>query len=131
VSYLILILPDDSRALIPVAWTNVRAESDTPKEDSSSSYPIAHCRDLMRAQVVVDSLLRKMSNEQTAIKTQKENDDGANDLVGFGADSRISCQSDLGTTRSCCQKRCGSTVIATDGQDRERKANTKETGERS
>ena len=132
-SYLILILPDDSHAYIPVSWTNLQTETDKTEKGDSISHLIAHCRDLVRAQVVVHSLLRKMSSEQTAIKTQKENDNdnGTDDLVGTGANGRISCQSDLGTTRSCCQKRYGHTVVTIDGQGREHKPNAQYTGEQS
>ena len=105
VFYLILILPDDSHAYIPIAWTNLQPKSDDDKS-KPISHPLAYCRDLMRTQVVVNSLLRKMSCNQTATKTQKENDNGANDLMESRTDNRISSQSDLGTTRSCRQNGC-------------------------
>jgi len=115
--YLILVLPDDSHAFIPVAWTNLQAEHDDTKKNNSTSPTMASCCDLMRAQVVVDSLLRRMSSVKTAIETQKENDNGTNDIVGTMEDNRIGWQSDLGANRSCCQNGCSDKAIAIDGQD--------------
>jgi hypothetical protein len=125
VVYLILILPDDSHAYIPIAWTNLQTQSDDDKKGKPISHPIAYCRDLMRAQVVVDSLLRKMSCNQTATKTQKENYNGANDLMESRTDKRIGSQSDLGTTRSCRQNGCDYKVVTIDGKDRKHKRNAK------
>ena len=49
--YLILILPDDSHAYIPLAWTNLQAE----QKNNPTSSIIASCDDLMRARFVIDS----------------------------------------------------------------------------
>jgi hypothetical protein len=94
---------------------------------------MASCRDLIRAQVVIDSLLRRMSSIKTATETQKENNNGTNDIVGTTGDNRISCQSDLGATRSCCQNGHGDKAIAIDGQGCKPKSkrNAKQTGEQS
>ena len=109
--YLILVLPDDSHAYIPVAWTNLQAKHDDAKKSNQASPTIASCRDLMRARVVVDSLLRRMSSVRIATETQKENDNGTNDIVGTRTDSRFVCQPNLGATQHSSQNECGDKAI--------------------
>lgn len=116
ISYLILVFPDDSHAYIPVAWTNLQAEHDDAKKSNPTSPTIASCRDLMRACIVVDSLLRRMSSVKTAMETQKENDNGTNDIVGARTGSRFGCQSNLGATQHSSQNGCGDKAIIIDGQ---------------
>ena len=131
--YLILVLPDDSHAFIPVAWTSLKAQHDDAKKSNPTSLTMASCCDLRRAQVVVDSLLRRMSSVKTAIETEKENDNGTKDIVGTMGDNRIGWQSDLEATRSCCHNGCGDKAIAIDSQDCKPKSqrSAKPTGERS
>jgi hypothetical protein len=115
VSYLIVVLPDDSHAYIPVAWTDLQGEHD-PHKSNPTAAPIAFCRDLMRTQVVVDSLLRRISSVKTATKTQKENGNGTNDIVGTKGGDRIGYQSNLAATRSRCKSRYGHKAFAINGQ---------------
>ena len=118
---LILILPDDSHAYIPVTWTDLQAEHDDVKQSDPTSPAIACCRDLMRTRVVVDSLLRRMSSLKTAMETQKENDNGATDTVGTRTDSQFGCQSNLEATRPESQDRRSDKAIVGDGQGRKSK----------
>jgi hypothetical protein len=114
---LILILADDSHALIPAAWTSLQTRYDSTKQPVPASETIASCYDLMQAQVVVDSLLRRMDSTKTAIQTHKENNDhGTNDLVGTRSGNQIACQSGLETTRHNYQKGGSNKVVIIDGQ---------------
>jgi len=122
VSYLIVVLPDDSHAYIPVAWTDLQVEHGSDKKNDLASPPIAFCRDLVRTQVVVDSLLRRMSSVKTATETQKENSNGTNDIVGTTGDNRISYKSNLAATRSRGKNGYGHKAIATNDQSRKPKS---------
>jgi len=115
--HLILILPDDSHAYIPVAWTDLQTEHDDAKESGPTSLTVASCHDLMRARVVVDSLLRRMSSIKTATETQKENNHGANDTVGARTTRRLGGPSGLAATRPGSQKRYSDKAIVGDSQD--------------
>ena len=131
--HLILILPDDSHAYIPVTWTDLHGEHDDAKEGNPSSVTIASCRMLIRARVVVGSLLRRMSCGKTATETQKENNNGATDTVGARTDSQFGCPPTLATTRSGSQKGCSNKAIVSDGQGCKSKPQRykKHTGEQS
>jgi hypothetical protein len=56
ICYLVLVLPDNSRTLIPAAWTNATMEQEETKPGLSTLSTAASYRDLNRARIVVDSL---------------------------------------------------------------------------
>lgn len=63
VSLLLVVLPDGSRSLIPVAWTDWMADngatvSSSPRDGSAGSN-LGTIADLVKVRVVVDDLLRR------------------------------------------------------------------------
>ena len=114
---MILILPDDSHAYIPVTWTNLQTKHHELKKSDQSPPTIGSCRELMQVHIVVDSLLRRIDSDKTATQAHKENDTNeTNDPVGTKPESPLICQSDLGPPRFSYQKGGDRQAVITDGQ---------------
>ena len=56
--YLMLILPDQSRAHIPAGWTDLAGTSQAHRLQSTH---LASLDDLLQARLVVDALLRRLA----------------------------------------------------------------------
>jgi len=73
--YLLLILPDGSKSLIPADWTDVAPTEQPPGSACSRQIPsLGSLEDLFHARAVVDALLNRLSStqKQEANSTTKE-----------------------------------------------------------
>ena len=69
--YLVLILPDGSKSMVPAEWTNFALPTQ-PERTPSAAATIGSLEDLLHARAVVDALLSRLAvvaNEDTAKET--------------------------------------------------------------
>ncbi|MBK7952536.1 MAG: hypothetical protein IPK02_11520 [Candidatus Accumulibacter sp.] len=113
--YLLLILPDRSRSLIPAEWTDWGGTDQTPvKTPDSNGTRLASLSDLLRTRTLVDALLRRPSPSE-------ENHHATEPAVPGEPTAR---PKGLGGPRRGASRRHCRQAGATDRQDRNGKGGT-------
>ena len=58
--HLLLVLPDGSRSLVPVEWTDFPSSEQTSVADLAAAVSLAPLSELLHARTIVDALLRQL-----------------------------------------------------------------------
>ena len=74
--YLVVVLPDGSRSMVPAEWTDLDPSS---REEAQKSNPVQQetlgsVPELMQTRLVVDALLRRLANTQPAKEVERATD---------------------------------------------------------
>jgi len=73
--YLIVVLPDGSRSMVPSTWTDFDPGNRNEDEEPAAVHTIGSIRELMHARTVVDALLRRLANNQPGEEVERATTD--------------------------------------------------------
>lgn len=92
VLYLILVLPDGSRSLIPASWTDLNREGQpiSPADKSTSVFKSIGTRShLLQTRKIIDSLLNKLNPLVDQSATLQEERTGATTTVPLARNAKL------------------------------------------